>query len=284
MKLQDARILVTGAGGGIGSALVAALLDEGAQVLLSGRDPATLSRVVQQHADRDRCAIFAADLTSAADRARLCEFAARWRGGISILVNNAAVSDFTLLATQSAESVDAAIATNLLAPIDLCRRLVGSLERQADAAIVNIGSVFGSIGYAGNGVYCATKFGLRGFSEALRRELADTRIRVHYFAPRATRTGFNNETVDAMNHALGNALDDPAKVASSIVAALRNDQVERVFGWPEKFFVRLNALVPRLIDSALAQKLRTIQHFARRSTTTARTAAVFIDAHRREVL
>jgi short-subunit dehydrogenase len=276
MNLQDRRVLITGASGGIGRALVAALLQEGAHVLLSGRDREALSKVVEESAShRERTALFSADLTNDSDRARLCEFASRWRGGIDVLINNAAVSDFALLPSVDPGSLDVAIATNLVAPIDLCRRLVSRLERSEDAHIVNIGSVFGNIGFAGNSVYCATKFGLRGFSEALRRELADTSIRVHYFAPRATRTAFNSDLVDEMNQTLGNASDDPVEVARCLVQALREDQLECVIGRPEKFFTLLNALLPRLVDAALRKKLATIRNFASRSTSAARSTAAF---------
>ncbi|HEY0682213.1 MAG TPA: SDR family oxidoreductase [Steroidobacter sp.] len=267
MNLQDKRVLVTGASGGIGRALVVRLLDEGAQVLLSGRDHGALSAVVEHHPDQERTAIFAADITSASDRARLCDFASRWRGGIDILINNAAVNDFTLLMSQSAESLETAIATNLTGPMDLCRRLSACLGRSEAAHIVNIGSVFGSIGFAGNTVYCATKFGLRGFSEALRRELADTDIRVHYFAPRATRTSFNSNALNDLNEMLGNASDDPVEVARHIVQALQADKLEQVIGWPEKFFARVNAVLPRVVDMVLLHKLATIRNFASRSTS-----------------
>lgn len=279
MNLENKRVLVTGAGGGIGRELVVALLDEGAYVLLTGRDRGALASVVKHHPERERSVVFAADITSASDRARLCDFALRWRGGIDILVNNAAVSEFTFLEAQSAESVDTAIATNLTAPIDLCRRLLPRLQLSDEAHIVNIGSVFGSIGFAGNSVYSATKFGLRGFSEALRRELADTNVRVHYFAPRATRTAFNSALVDDLNEALGNEADDPAEVARHIVRAVCDGKLESVIGWPEKLFVRLNALLPRLIDMALLQKLTTIRDFASRSPSAppARPRPAFVN-------
>jgi short-subunit dehydrogenase len=276
MNLYDKRVLITGANGGIGRALVGALLDEGAQVLLSGRDHATLVKVVEHHAERERAAVFAADMSSATDRARLCDYASRWRGGIDILINNAAVNEFTLLTAQSVESIDAMVAINLIAPMDLCRRLSPRLELNEEAHIVNIGSLFGSIGFAGNSVYCATKFGLRGFSEALRRELADTAVRVHYFAPRATRTAFNSDLVNDLNTALGNASDDPVAVAHHILRAVRANHAECVIGWPEKFFARLNALVPRVVDMALGPKLAIIREFASRSTPApARIAPAF---------
>jgi len=270
MNLQGKRVLVTGAAGGIGSALVAALLDAEAHVLLSGRDHSALQRVVARvDKELSRSAIFAADLSKPQDRSALCSFASRWRGGIDIVINNAGVADFALLQRQSAESIQAALTTNLLAPIDLCRQLVPYLELRDEAHIVNIGSVFGHIGFAANSVYCATKFGLRGFSEALRRELAETKIRVHYFAPRATHTKLNHSAVDDMNATLGNACDDPEDVARAIVRALQADRLESIFGWPEKFFARLNAVLPRIVDAALKKKLPTVQLFAHRASTIA---------------
>lgn len=263
MNLRDKRVLVTGAAGGIGRALVKALVEEEAQVLLSGRNHLQLQDLATIiDADRSRTAVFAANLSRSQDRAALCAFAARWQGGIDVLINNAGVADFSLLHCQTPEAIDATVATNLIAPIDLCRQLVPHFAARESAHIVNIGSVLGHIGFAANSVYCATKFGLRGFSEALRRELADSSIQVHHFAPRATRTDFNAAAVDEMNAALGNACDDPNDVARAIVRALREDRPERIFGWPEKLFARINALLPRVVDAALRKQLSTVQSHA----------------------
>ena len=91
----------------------------------------------------------------------------------------------------------------------LCQGLLPLLRNRPEAAIVNIGSTFGSIGHPGFATYCASKFGLRGFTETLRRELADTEVQVYYVAPRATRTDMNSAAVVQLNEELGNAMDPP---------------------------------------------------------------------------
>ena len=96
----------------------------------------------------------------------------------------------------------------------------------------------------------------------MRRELADGPVRVLYLAPRATRTAMNASAVVEMNRALGVAMDPPAQVAAAIVQALRDESPERHLGWPERFFARLNRLLPRVVDRALRGQLATIQRFA----------------------
>jgi len=263
MKLDEARILVTGAGGGIGSAIAAELAARGGAVMLTGRDPSLLEATAASlDAPRDKVATVAGDLSIAADRQRICDAAACWRGGINVLVNNAGVSDFGLFDDQPASAIDAAVAVNLLAPLHLCHALLPSLYRQPEAAILNVGSVFGSIGYPGFATYSATKFGLRGFSEALRRELAGSRVRVHHFSPRATRTAINSAAVEQMNEDLGVATDTPRSVARAACDLLERGTAEAVVGWPEKFFARLNAALPRLVDRALRKQLPVIRRYA----------------------
>jgi short-subunit dehydrogenase len=265
MNLSTARVLLTGAAGGIGAAIATELLGQGASVLLVDINEPALRRFVSGELQpfAERVDVYTANLTSADDRARLAEFAKTWRGGINVLINNAGVSHFRLLEEQPAEEVDLALAVNVQAPMHLCRLLVPHLRRQADAHIFNTGSVFGGIGYAAYTVYSATKFAIRGFSEALRRELADTTVRVHYLAPRATRTGINTAAVESMNAELGVAMDTPPVVARAVREMLETGTAEAVVGWPEKFFVRLNALLPRLVDGALRKQLPVIRRHAR---------------------
>ena len=98
--------------------------------------------------------------------------------------------------------------------------------------------------------YAASKFALRGFSEALRREMADTGVGVLYVAPRATRTSMNSAQAVALNSALKVAMDPPESVADAVLRAIELDRSELYLGWPEKFFVRLNGLLPSEIGRA----------------------------------
>jgi short-subunit dehydrogenase len=147
--------------------------------------------------------------------------------------------------------------------MQLTRRMLPWLRQAQTALVVNVGSTFGSIGYPGFTAYCASKFAIRGFSEALRRELADSRIKVLYVAPRATRTAMNAAPVIAMNDELNVAMDQPREVAAQIIGAIRREREELYLGWPEKLFVKLNGLLPRIVDQALRRQLPTIQRFAR---------------------
>jgi short-subunit dehydrogenase len=146
-------------------------------------------------------------------------------------------------------------------PIALTQRLIPVLQRSSEAHIVNVGSTFGSIGFAYHSLYCASKFGLRGFTESLMREYAGTGLRFHYFAPRATQTAINSAQVMSMNNALGNAMDAPNDVAAQLVDMLNKQQRRRFIGFPEKLFVKINGAFPAIVDMALKKQLPTIQRY-----------------------
>jgi short-subunit dehydrogenase len=262
-RISTIRALVTGGAGGIGTAIAAALLERGASVLLVDRDPAALEAAAQRFAAAGRrLGAFASDLTRPEDRARLVQQSAGWQGGINTLVNNAGVNHFGMFQDQDAAQIDLALAINVQAPLHLCHAMLPQLARQPFAHIVNMGSVFGSIGYPAYAVYSATKFALRGFTEALRRELADSSVHVHYLAPRATRTRINAAAVERMNAELGVAMDDPAIVGAALCRMLEHDTAFAVVGWPEKLFARVNAVLPGAVDGALKKQLPIIRRHA----------------------
>ena len=180
----------------------------------------------------------------------------------TVLINAAGLNPFGLFAEQTATDVAKAFAINAMAPLLLCHALLPVLLERRSAHIVNVGSTFGSIGFPGFAAYSASKFAVRGFSEALRRELADTPVRVHYVAPRATKTALATDSVRAMNAELGVRMDSAATVAAAIVRALREDRREMLLGMPERLFAKLNALFPALVDRSMRRQLSVIRRHA----------------------
>ncbi|NCN71286.1 MAG: SDR family oxidoreductase [Rhodoferax sp.] len=258
MQLNTARVLLTGASGGLGQALARQLVQQGAQVLLAGRDAAKLQALQTQLGDADSVCV--ADLTQAQGVAALTQAAQAFK--VNVLINNAGVSAFGLLHQQTWPTVEDVLQTNLLAPMRLTQALLPYLKALPHAAVVNIGSAFGSLPFAGFVAYSSAKAGLRGFSQSLRRELAHSQIHVLHVAPRAIDTKLNSPSVNALNRALGNASDSPETVANAIVAALQDKHSELHLGLPERLFAWLNGVAPGLIDRGLAGKLATIQHHA----------------------
>jgi len=260
MLLKNKRIVLTGAAGGMGELLAWELSERGARLILTDLNE---QRVVQLAKDMgDKHVGVGADLCAAEGREALLNACQNF-GGVDILINAAGMSEFALLENQSPEKLELMTRINLIAPMQLCQSLLPLLSKSSEAAIVNIGSTFGAIGHPGFAAYCATKAGLRGFTQALRRELADTSMKVFYIAPRAVQTDMNSEAVVELNRELGNTMDKPELVVSSMLGLLSSKPGGDYFlGWPEKLFVRVNALIPGVVDSALGKQLSTIKRLA----------------------
>jgi short-subunit dehydrogenase len=261
MKIEGSTILVTGAAGGIGSCAARRLAAAGATLLLTDFRPEPLEILARDlEANGMPAWTVACDLSREADRRVLARAASKL--SVNVLINVAGINPFGLFSSQTDAEIEKALAINAVAPILLCRSLVPILERSEDAHIVNVGSVFGSLGYPGFAVYSASKFAIRGFTEALRRELADTSIRLHYVAPRATRTALSTDRVRAMNEELKVAMDYPETVAAAIEKALRRSRRDVFLGRPERFFSLVNAVFPGLVDRALIRQLPVIKRHA----------------------
>jgi short-subunit dehydrogenase len=251
------RAVLTGASGGIGAAIASELAPRCEALILVGRQRSALDALAHSlHGVAVH--IVCGDLTDAATLEAI-EQCARRVGGIDLLINNAGVSDFHAFATQAPAVIERMLATNLLAPMLLTRRLLPLLMAEPKAQIVNVGSVFGTIGFPGFAAYCAAKAGLKGFSQALRRELSDSSVKVRYFAPRATSTTINSAAVKAMNGELKTAEDTPRDVAAALLQFLDGGAWQRTLGAKERFFSFVNALLPALPDGAIRAQLPIIR-------------------------
>ena len=243
MKATEARVLLTGASGGIGQAMARLLADAGAQVMGVGRHPAAPGGSAM--------AWTCADLTHSDGPAAVAQAAAEWQA--NVLVHAAGVPAFGALADTDPARMQLLLYTNLLAPMQLTQAMLPQLRRLPRAQVVFVGSALGRIGLPGFSVYGASKAGLHGFAEALRRELADTTVKVQTLAPRSTRTGFNGAAVEAFNRATGTAMDSPDVVAAALLALIENEAAERFMGFPERLGVRLNGLLGAWMDGSFAK-------------------------------
>jgi short-subunit dehydrogenase len=154
---------------------------------------------------------------------------------------------------------------NTLVPMQLTRQVVQYMIDQGKGQIVNVGSTFGSIAFAWFAAYSSSKFGLRGFSEALRRELADSGVGVTYVAPRGVKTKLNSTSIYRMADKVKMTMDEPTWVAQRIVKGIEKGRKDIYLGFPESLFVRVNALLPRLVDGALKKQNHQMMEFAKES-------------------
>lgn len=263
---ESHSILLTGAAGGIGSVIAEYFAARGCRLLLTDIDKGRLETLAGKLRALHGADVqpLPADITAAPDRQRLAS-AARDRQ-VDVLINNAGYNRFGLLEDIGDADIERIFSINVIAPVLLCKALIPWFSTLDSAHIVNIGSTFGSLGYAGFTSYSASKFSLRGFSEALRRELAGSAVKVHYLAPRAIRTAFNEDAVNRMNAELGVAMDAPEVIPGAIARMLKSNRSELYLGSPERFFVKLNALFQRVVDKGLAGQLETIRRYARSAT------------------
>ncbi len=247
---KQKTVLITGGGSGIGRALTLEATRRGYQPLITGRTHATLERTAAL-AGLGEGAIIVADVSRSEDRLRLAEEVA---GRLDILINNAGCLTVGPLSTLSDQDLDRMAQTNLVAPVALTRDLLPALDA-AGGRIVNIGSVFGDIAYPYFSAYSATKFGLRGFSDAMRRELSGTGIGVTYVAPRATRTAAESEFAPLIEP-LQMTLDSAERVAREAWDAIEAGQREAFPKGKERIFVKLQRLFPKLIDRSVGAQAR----------------------------
>ena len=214
MRLNETRVLITGATGGIGTALAQAMSKRGARVIVHGRDRARLLAFARQGFET-----IEADLEEAGALERVAREALD-RGPIDVLVNNAGVLQRMDFARTEIEqdliSSDREIALNLRVPVQLTRLLLPSLMTRPSAAIVNVTSGLALLPTQPAPVYCATKAALHSFSMSLRWQLEKSSVRVHEALPVRVDT--------AMTRGHGAWAMPATSCADAIVRRIERDQ------------------------------------------------------------
>ena len=215
--LRGARVLLTGASGGIGGAIARRLAGEGAHVVLTRRRADILEALAQEVGGE----AVAADLASRAEVERLLEAA----GQIDVLIANAALPGTGRLLKLEGPTIDRALEVNLRAPIALAHRLAPGMAARRHGHLVFIGSLSGKAATAGSSIYNASKFGLRGFALALRGELAPSGVGVSLVAPGFVRdAGMYAKTQIRLPP--GVTTRTPDQVADAVVRAIVENRAE----------------------------------------------------------
>ncbi len=184
-RFENQVAVVTGAGRGIGEAIAKRLADEGAKVAVVSRTEANSQRTADAiNASAPDCARpYAVDVADFDAVQKVGEKILADFGRCDVLVNNAGITRDTLAMRMSSDDWDIVLATNLKGAFNFTRAVMRTMVKQRSGRIINISSVSGLIGLAGQANYAASKAGLIGMSKSIARELASRGITVNVVAP-----------------------------------------------------------------------------------------------------
>jgi short-subunit dehydrogenase len=216
-RLEGSRALVTGATGGLGHAIARALRERGASLVLTGRRREALESLSGE-LDAE---VFPADLASAEDVRALADGAGR----IDVLVANAGLPGTGTLDSFTPEEVDRVLDVNLRAPVHLARALTPAMVERGEGHLVFVSSMSGKVPSPYASLYCATKFGLRGFAASLREDLRDTGVGVTTIFPGPV-SGAGMWADAALENPRGLRTSSPVDVAEAVITGIERDRGE----------------------------------------------------------
>ncbi len=251
-SLDNRRILLTGASSGIGHALALQLAPFGARLLLLARREAPLVELAAELKQLGAASAepIVGDVTDTEVRTAVAQRIRNDWGGLDLLINNAGVSAHGRFEGSSPEVLRQIMEVDFFAAAELVRETFSLLKAGDDSLVVNIGSILGHRGVPLNSEYCASKFALRGWSEAIRPELTRDGIGVLLVSPGTTDTPFFDHLL-AKNEKLpwGEQQGVPAEqVAAQIIRAIEHRRHEIFPNWRGRLLGLLNRFSPRLVD------------------------------------
>lgn len=182
--MENKVCILTGAGGGIGTAIAEALFSCGFRLVLLGRNEEKLKKVAKGR----ECLIIPGDICNDDYIKQAVEMTAEVYGGVDVLINNAGIAQSTAFEDISMEEYDIIMNTNARAPFLMCKTALPYLKNSDCGTIINIASVTAHHGYPLQSVYSASKHALLGFSKALSKEYYQKGVRVHVISPGAVFT------------------------------------------------------------------------------------------------
>ena len=183
MELSNKNVFVTGSTRGIGLAIAHKFASLGANVVLNGRS-AISEELLTQFADYGvKVVAISGDVSDNADAKRMVDAAVEALGSVDILVNNAGITKDGMALRMSEEDFDAVLKINLTGTFNMTQAVLKPMTKARAGAIINLSSVVGLTGNAGQANYAASKAGVIGFSKSIAREVAARNVRVNVIAP-----------------------------------------------------------------------------------------------------
>lgn len=210
MKLQEAKVLITGGSSGIGYETARQLIAHGAKVAICGRN---LEKLTRAAAELGALPIHA-DVSKEADVKGMIETVLETFGDFNVVINNAAYGYFNALTELDAHKFQELIQTNILGAMMVGKESARHFVARNYGNIVNISSTAGNAGFAMGTAYCATKFALKGMTESWRAELRKHNIRVMLVNPSEVQTNFGH------NAGRESKAFNPSKLESEEIAHL----------------------------------------------------------------
>jgi short-subunit dehydrogenase len=244
MNVTGKSVVVTGASSGIGRATALEMARRGANVVLAARRVEKLEDVAAQcRALGVRATVVPTDVTREEDCRRLIETA----GHVDVLVNNAGFAIFGAVHEADPRELREMMDTNYFGAVACTQAVLPQMLARRNGTIVNVSSITGLMGYARMSGYCATKFALTGFSEALRAEVISSGVRVALVCPATTKTEFFVKAEKGkMPGASRLLLAVPAeRVARSICDAAEDGRYRRILPLTARMYMRFKEIAPR---------------------------------------
>jgi len=256
--------IIAGASGAIGSVTVRALLEEKISVVLAALPDPSLDVLAREARERGvRCLVVPTDITKRGEIDALVAKTLAEFGRIDVLINAAGIGSSPSMCDSSDADLENVVAVNLLGPARLMHAVLPAMKAQGRGSIVNVGSIAGEAGVMG--IYSGSKFGLRGLTDSVRREVRSHGIEVTLIQPGFVRS--------PMNPALGDSVPGPEVVADAIVASLRRPKRKHVVPAVYRVPVFIAGAFPALIDlifgNARIQERLNRDARAERETTSA---------------
>ena len=190
-RLDGKVAVITGASSGIGLAMAKRFVEEGAKVVMGAKDKGKLEEAAKDV--KGEKLTVACDVANADDVKRLFGEAVKKFGRIDIAIANAGYGVFGEVADFDEKDWDGIMAVNLKGVFLCCKEAMKVMRKQKAGYIINISSTSGKKGYAEGGAYCASKFGVRGFSQSLAEEAKKHDVRVSVICPGAVDADFFDE-------------------------------------------------------------------------------------------